>query len=501
MDENEDIMTKKRELFNIRGVITVLCLLLLPVIPKTFAAEIPITTNSKEALQLFIQGRDKLANVQMPDAAKLFDQAIEKDPNFALAYLYRAISSNNYNITRENLQKAKAHNANISPGEKLLINYSEAAFDGNTVEQKEYVNQLLQGYSDDKWVQQTAGQFYYGQDQFQKALTHFNETIKLDHNFAPAYNMIGYTQSMLGNNEEAEQAFKTYISLVPDNPNPYDSYAELLLKTGRYDESIAQYKKALSIDPNFVSSLLGIGNNYIFKGDYQSAREYYDQEYEKAPNDAAKMNALYWKAVSYIHEGDIPQAMEMFSKEREMAQKDGLTPNIISNYITTGFVLSHSGNVSDGMEHLAKAASLIKASDLPEPTKEGEMIGYTLAKSYSLLLNNKLEDAMAEASQAKKMIDKRQNVNEQKRYSFVVGVMELMQNNNEKALSHFKEADTESPLTWYYKAAAYDKMGNKEKSAKIYDKILKWNVNSIDLAMVRGETLRKMKSVSMSTDK
>ena len=226
-------MTKKRELFNIRGVITVLCFLLLPVIPKTFAAEIPITTNSKEALQLFIQGRDKLANVQMPDAAKLFDQAIEKDPNFALAYLYRAISSNNYNITRENLQKAKAHNANISPGEKLLINYSEAAFDGNTVEQKEYVNQLLQGYSDDKWVQQTAGQFYYGQDQFQKALTHFNETIKLDHNFAPAYNMIGYTQSMLGNNEEAEQAFKTYISLVPDNPNPYDSYAELLLKTRR----------------------------------------------------------------------------------------------------------------------------------------------------------------------------------------------------------------------------------------------------------------------------
>ena len=46
--------------------------------------EIPITTASKEALDFFIKGRDKVENLEMVAAAKFFDQAIEKDPSFAL---------------------------------------------------------------------------------------------------------------------------------------------------------------------------------------------------------------------------------------------------------------------------------------------------------------------------------------------------------------------------------------------------------------------------------
>ena len=70
----------------------------------------------------------------------------------------------------------------------------------------------------------------------------------------------------MGKYPEAEQAFKKYIELIPDDPNPYDSYAELLMKTGRFEESIKNYEKALSVDPNFVASYVGIGNNYVFMG-------------------------------------------------------------------------------------------------------------------------------------------------------------------------------------------------------------------------------------------
>ena len=45
----------------------------------------------------------------------------------------------------------------------------------------------------------------------------------------------------------AEKAFQKYIELIPKDPNPYDSYAELLLKMGRFEDSIAQYRKALEI--------------------------------------------------------------------------------------------------------------------------------------------------------------------------------------------------------------------------------------------------------------
>ena len=70
--------------------------------------------------------------------------------------------------------------------------------------------------------------------------------------FSPAYNSLGYAYRPLEKYAEAETAFKKYIELIPDDPNPYDSYAELLMKTGRFDESIAQYRKALSVDQHFT---------------------------------------------------------------------------------------------------------------------------------------------------------------------------------------------------------------------------------------------------------
>ena len=38
------------------------------------------------------------------------------------------------------------------------------------------------------------------------------------------------------------------------------------MKMGRFDESIKAYEKALSIDPNFVNSYVGIGNDYLAMG-------------------------------------------------------------------------------------------------------------------------------------------------------------------------------------------------------------------------------------------
>ena len=76
--------------------------------------------------------------------------------------------------------------------------------------------------------------------------------------------MLGYSNRNLENYDEAEKAFKKYIELIPDDPNPYDSYAEMLSKQGRYEEAITQYEKALAIDPNFFPSHMGIANNLIY---------------------------------------------------------------------------------------------------------------------------------------------------------------------------------------------------------------------------------------------
>ncbi|MDQ3224723.1 MAG: tetratricopeptide repeat protein [Gemmatimonadota bacterium] len=67
----------------------------------------------------------------------------------------------------------------------------------------------------------------------------YRKSVELAPDFAPAYNLLGYALRATADYAEAEKAFKKYIELIPEDPNPYDSYAELLMKMGRFDESIA----------------------------------------------------------------------------------------------------------------------------------------------------------------------------------------------------------------------------------------------------------------------
>jgi len=72
-----------------------------------------------------------------------FDKAIQTDPNFAMAYLYRAQSGGGNIVYRQNLNKAVSLIGNVSEGEKLEIQYNQAYADGNDQKQKELFDKLL----------------------------------------------------------------------------------------------------------------------------------------------------------------------------------------------------------------------------------------------------------------------------------------------------------------------------------------------------------------------
>ena len=456
--------------------------------------EIPVTTSSKEALNFFLTGRDKIENQEIVAAAALFDKAIEKDPSFAIAYLYRAQSGGGYNIFRQNIDKAVSLADKVSPGEKLEISYTQAFADGNGQKRKECLDQLLSTFPFDKRVQQIAGEDFYTANDFQTALVHFTKAKEIDNNFAPVYNMIGYCQSSLNNFPAAEEAFQSYIKMVPDKPNPYDSYAELLLKMGKYDESIEQYKKALEKDPQFTTSLAGIGNNYVFKGDYTTARKYFQDYYDKSPTVNGKLDALYEKATSFIHEGKPEEAVNTFNEFRSLAEKEKLVTSEINSYAYQGFTVSEAGNPKEGKVYFEKAIDLLGKSDLTPAVKENLNVRSMLWRFYYLTVNNDLDKAQAQSEECKTKIESRKNPDEEMFLSSLLGIYELKKGNYDKAISYFSKDNSQNPLTWYYTAQAYNKKGDKEDSQKILDKIAKWNVNSLDLAFVRKNAIEEIKN-------
>jgi tetratricopeptide (TPR) repeat protein len=169
-----------------------LALLLAPttLLAETKTGELTITTSSKPALALFQQAREKMENLETAAAAPMLDEAIRKDPDFAMAYAYRALAGGGFNVLRENLEKAVSLKDKMSPGERHWILAQEAGFDGNLTKAKEHGDALLKLYPQDKRVAQLAGTFLGDSPaDLGAALRHYEKATALDPRFASAYRL------------------------------------------------------------------------------------------------------------------------------------------------------------------------------------------------------------------------------------------------------------------------------------------------------------------------
>lgn len=459
---------------------------------EPIAKEITITTNSNDALKLFTEGRDVYEKMKFPQAVELFDNTIVADKNFALAYLYRAISIGDFNIAKENLAKALGLVDKVSVGEKHLILYYEAYFDNEVVKQKQELDSLLLLYPEDKRVQNLAGTYYYGIQDYTNALKHFDKAVTIDNKYASNYNMLGYVYMRMEKFTEAEGALKKYIELNPKEANPYDSYAEFLLTQGRYDESIKQYEKALEIDPEFVTALLGIGNNYVFKGDYNKARNYYQQYYDNASNINQKFVALWWKSVTYVYENNISEAIKILDERSKLALENNAPNYVINGNSYAGVILIENGNIAEGEKYFNNVSDFTKSAEMDFAVRKNSEIYTGLDNCHLKILKKDFDGAEKDLEALKIEVEKRQVPNEIKYLNLIYGMLQYHKGNFGLALEYFNKADKESPYTWYWEANAQEKAGNTQEAKKIYEKIVSSNINSMELALVRNKAIMKL---------
>src|SRR5882724_724009 len=124
--------------------------------------KLPITTRSEEARKEFLQGRDLSERLLAQDSLQHFDKALALDPEFASAELARANNSPTAKEFFEHLRKAAGLVTKTSDGEKLLILANEAAANGVTEIQKQYLDQLVSAYPNDERAHVQVGNFYFG---------------------------------------------------------------------------------------------------------------------------------------------------------------------------------------------------------------------------------------------------------------------------------------------------------------------------------------------------
>lgn len=457
--------------------------------------EITITAASQKAKNFFLQGREYLENLENNTAILLFNKAIELDPKFAMAYLYRAQSGGGYDIFRKNLEKAVKLSGKVTQGERLLILFIEARANSDNVQAKELVNQLLQEFPLDKRVQTEAANYYSSTGEDQEALRYCMRAVEIDSTYAPGYNMLGYCNLNLKDNENAEKAFKKYIHLVPNKANPYDSYAEFLLINGNYDASIAQYHMALEKDPEFVSSLRGLGNNYIFKSDFETARKHYQSYFDRATEPDQKYNALYLKATTYVYEGNSEGALKVINEWRTLAETNENIPNIIQSNVIQGYLLAENGNPAEAVELFSKVPDMARNIKLADADKEILNAQLMIWKVYFLTMNGELEKASLESENCRTLIEGKNYADIETSYMATMALLELKKENPDKAIELFAKANSTDPYDLYYWAQAYQKKGEQEKARQLLEKVTRLNVNNMALAVIRKRALDEMKQL------
>ncbi len=459
--------------------ILILCLIM----PFSLLAqkEISITTSSEEALKLFMEGRDKKENIENNAGNALLDKAIAIDPDFAMAYIFRGGG--------KNIAKAVSLVDKVSEGEKHYILYSHGK------QRKEHLDALLKLFPQDQRVLQMAAFYFRSAGNFPKSIEFFRQSIDLDKNFAPAYNNLGYTYVFLEEYDKAENIFKEYIKLLPDSPNPYDSYAELLMQMGRYDDSIEQYKKANDKDTLKIFGLSGIGHNYVLKGDFKKGREYYQKLYDKTPDKDQQLTALRLMATAYLIEGKIDNAMQQYDDYREFAKKEDRNISVIRSHADQGYIQGELGDPLECMKHMERVVELVNTLELPEGTKENYLLYSTVWKCYALSVNNKFEEAETDIKKAKNMLAKRDVPNGNLFLQQTIALLELKRENYDLALEHLSKSFKGDPFNIYYESLVHEKKGNDEKAAELLKKLSSWSLATWNYPLVRNRAMEKLKQL------
>src|SRR5262249_7527046 len=109
----------------------------------------------------------------------------------------------------------------------------------------------------------------------------------------------------------AKTTFKEVGELLPGNSEIPDALAAIARRDGHWDESIADMRQALFLDPRNADLLSGLGFTYAVLRQFQKAREFYDRALDILPDDPDLMAV---KATIYQAEGNLEKAGEILSK-------------------------------------------------------------------------------------------------------------------------------------------------------------------------------------------
>jgi len=447
---------------------------------KNAPTKLPVTTSSTPARNSFEKAMREFEEYRIPETLQDLRTATKADPNFAQAFILLSRLSPDPVEQATARQRAKRLAPKVSPSEQLLIRWLAGAQENNYLPAISAMNDLLAKYPRDQRLAYLAGDWLMQQQRYEQAVSVLERALAISPDYAAALNDLAYGYADLGNFEKAFAAMDRYVALEPDQPNPHDSYGEILRMAGKLDAALEQYRMSIRIDPMFGSEL-GVADTYAVMGKEREAREEYERAIVFAPSNADKVQRELQSAVTWIRDNDRKQAEKALSDVARHAHDAGLAQLEAEAHRILGM---YEPDSKIALKQLQAAQDVLREEhQISASDREEEQARILRVRATRLAEMQDMDAASKAVKQLETMAATSRSRVIQLCYHGAAGAVLVAQEKFNEAIPHLEEGSTDPEsmrLLWQ----AYNRKGAAAEAQAIATKLAALNLPTVEQALV-----------------
>lgn len=265
-------------------------------------------TDDLDAYNLYLKGRyfwNRRTEQSLKKSVEYFDQAIEKDPAYALAY------------------------AGLADSYVTLQDYTSVSPKVTLPKAKEAAHKALEIDSTLAEAHNSLAQVMFREWDWEGAEREHKRAIELNPNYATAHHWYALVLAYAARFDEAIAEMKRARKLDPLSLIINRNLGLVLYFARRYDKAIEQLQKTLEMDPSFSLGHAGLGQAYLQKSMYQEAlRELQRESDIRAGSDTVVET---WKGIAYVKAGKKSEARRILEDLLERAKQVYVSPVLFAS--------------------------------------------------------------------------------------------------------------------------------------------------------------------------
>ncbi len=457
-------------------------------------SELPVNTESKEAMAAFVSGLEAVDLGQNRIARDLFDKALENDPNFVSAQMYRTFTSNSWKDFGDNRTKLLAMKDGANEAEKMQIDQLEANMNSDTPKVLEIDKKLVEKYPNSARALTNMAGTYQGMDKTEKAREIYSKALEVNPNFIPAINGLGSSYLFLAPRDlaKAEKYMAKVVDLHPDNSRAHIDLGDCYRAQKDLEKALASYLKAAELDPKDDIAFSKAGHANTFLGNTDAARKNYQDARAVSEYGTGSFN---FEALTYLYEGDYNKTLsffEDFAKKVEAMDipesiKTSTKMNCTFNCATIAMHNGDSDLLKKQVERMRPLSAKLVTDVASQSIARNQQVNLIYWDAMAAAVEGNFEGAAAKAEEIKTIQEEVNDPLKLRQFNQIHAFVNFKQGNYDKALEYMAKLNQDDVYNKYWMAKANHKAGNKDKAMALFQEIADDNFNSVGYALVRSE--------------